>query len=340
MKLKTISADLGISPSTVSKVLNGYKNFSISPELREKILAYAKKSGYTPNPLYQAMRQKDNRQISIHLPNLLHVSNGADISLGVDRCCEKLLDSGFRFYYLGYTIEYQKTYGLPPWKVAGALVVDVRREDLIEELDASEIPYVSLNGVSGPHGTAIMTDDYYNMMLLLKHLYELGHRKIGYLNFYRGPENPPFTLADHHYSVRQRLRAYQDFCREIGESPLPESLSCDYDTLPTLLAGLERGCTAFLSYSYSAIVEASFHLRERGFRIPEDISLATFNNPTMSNFTEPPLTCIAIPVREMGEAAAELLLNKYKDSSSGAGKTISFRGTLVQRRSTGPCRTK
>ena len=340
MKLKTISADLGISPSTVSKVLNGYKNFSISPELREKILAYAKKSGYTPNPLYQAMRQKDNRQISIHLPNLLHVSNGADISLGVDRCCEKLLDSGFRFYYLGYTIEYQKTYGLPPWKVAGALVVDVRREDLIEELDASEIPYVSLNGVSGPHGTAIMTDDYYNMMLLLKHLYELGHRKIGYLNFYRGPENPPFTLADHHYSVRQRLRAYQDFCREIGESPLPESLSCDYDTLPTLLAGLEHGCTAFLSYSYSAIVEASFHLRERGFRIPEDISLATFNNPTMSNFTEPPLTCIAIPVREMGEAAAELLLNKYKDSSSGAGKAISFRGTLVQRRSTGPCRTK
>ena len=340
MKLKTISADLGISPSTVSKVLNGYKNFSISPELREKILAYAKKSGYTPNPLYQAMRQKDNRQISIHLPNLLHVSNGADISLGVDRCCEKLLDSGFRFYYLGYTIEYQKTYGLPPWKVAGALVVDVRREDLIEELDASEIPYVSLNGVSGPHGTAIMTDDYYNMMLLLKHLYELGHRKIGYLNFYRGPENPPFTLADHHYSVRQRLRAYQDFCREIGESPLPESLSCDYDTLPTLLAGLEHGCTAFLSYSYSAIVEASFHLRERGFRIPEDISLATFNNPTMSNFTEPPLTCIAIPVREMGEATAELLLNKYKDSSSGAGKTISFRGTLVQRRSTGPCRTK
>lgn len=340
MKLKTISADLGISPSTVSKVLNGYKNFSISPELREKILAYAKKSGYTPNPLYQAMRQKDNRQISIHLPNLLHVSNGADISLGVDRCCEKLLDSGFRFYYLGYTIEYQKTYGLPPCKVAGALVVDVRREDLIEELDASEIPYVSLNGVSGPHGTAIMTDDYYNMMLLLKHLYELGHRKIGYLNFYRGPENPPFTLADHHYSVRQRLRAYQDFCREIGESPLPESLSCDYDTLPTLLAGLEHGCTAFLSYSYSAIVEASFHLRERGFRIPEDISLATFNNPTMSNFTEPPLTCIAIPVREMGEAAAELLLNKYKDSSSGAGKTISFRGTLVQRRSTGPCRTK
>ena len=339
MNLKSIAAELGISPSTVSKVMNGYKNFSISPELREKILAYAKSSGYTPNPLYQAMRQKDNRQISIHLPNLLHVSNGADISLGVDRCCEKLLDNGFRFYYLGYTIEYQKTYGLPPWKVAGALAVDVRRKELIEELDASGIPYVSLNGVSGPHGTAIMTDDYANMMLLLNHLYELGHRKIGYLNIYRSPEDPPFTLDDHHYSVRQRMKAYMDFCNGIGESPLPESLSWNFDTQQLLLSGLEHGCTAFISYTFSTIIETAFLLRERGFRIPEDISLATFNNPKTANFTEPPLTCISIPVREMGEAAAELLLNKYKDSSYALGRTITFQGTLIQRKSTGPCRT-
>lgn len=338
MNLKSIAVELGISPSTVSKVMNGYKNFSISPELREKILAYAKSSGYTPNPMYQAMRQKDNRHISILLPNLLHVSNGADISRGVDRFCEKLLDNGFRFHYQGNTIEYQKTYGLPQWKVAGALAVDVRREDLITELDTSGIPYVSLNGASGPHGTAIVTDDYANMMLLLDHLRELGHRRIGYLNFYRSPDKPPFTLEDHHCSVRRRLDAYVDFCKKSGVPPLPESLNCDYDTLTTINAGLKSGCTAFIAYSFSTIIEAGFYLREKGFKIPEDISIATFNNPDMANFVEPPLTCIEIPVREMGEAAADVLLKKYNDPSHAAGETISFKGTLIRRRSTGPCR--
>ena len=56
MNLKSIAQELGISPSTVSRVVNGNKNFSVSPELREKILARANATGYTPNPMYQAMQ--------------------------------------------------------------------------------------------------------------------------------------------------------------------------------------------------------------------------------------------------------------------------------------------
>lgn len=63
MNLKSIAQELGISPSTVSRVVNGNKNFSVSPELREKILARANATGYTPNPMYQAMRKKDNRHV-------------------------------------------------------------------------------------------------------------------------------------------------------------------------------------------------------------------------------------------------------------------------------------
>lgn len=337
MNLKSIAEELGISPSTVSRVVNGNKNFSVSPELREKILARANATGYTPNPMYQAMRKKDNRQISILMSNLLHTSSGTEIAAGVDRFCEYLLAHGFSFHYLGHTLEHQKTYGLPPWKVAGALVVDVRREELVAELDASPIPYVSLNGEAGPHGTSVITDDYANMMDAMEYLYQLGHRRIAYLNFYRPPDLIPFQPADHHYSVRMRIKAYQDFCHERKLPILPESLdnACTYETLTQ--KALDLGYTAIAVYSFTQALQVEYYLRKRGFRVPQDMSLLTFNNPSYAEYINPAMTCIEIPTEEMGLSAARLLIAKYKDPSHSAGETVSFKGKLIQRESTGPC---
>lgn len=338
MSLKDIAKELGISPSTVSRVVNQKKNFSVSPELREKILARASSSGFTPNPVYQAMRQKKNKQIAILQPNMFHIASASNISAGIDSMCDFLLRHGFSFLSLNHIIEFQRDYQLPAWKVAGALVVDVRQVELIAELDTAGVSYVSLNGVSGPNGTAVMTDDYANMMMILNYLRDLGHKRIAYINFYRPPDKPVFVLEDHHYSVLQRLAAYQDFCREIDWEPLKESLDCEYDTLPTVEAGLKRNCTAFVSYHFAQGVEAIFHLKKRNLRVPEDISVASFNNPALAEFIDPPLTCIDIPVQEMGQAAGELLLKKYEDSSWRNGETVMFKGKLLQRQSTGPCK--
>lgn len=337
MNLKSIAEELGISPSTVSRVVNGKKNFSVSPELREKILARTSASGYTPNPIYQAMRQKENRQIAILLPNLLHVSIGSDIATGVDCLCDELRKHGFSFHCLNHILAYQKTFQLPAWKVAEVLAVDVRRVELIAELDGSGVPYVSLNGVAGPNGSAVMTDDYANMMLVLDHLRKLGHRRIAFLNFYRSQDQFVFALKDHHYSVRQRLAAYLDFCRATGEEPLAESSCCDLPVSTVVEAGLRRNCTAFACYSFSQAAEAMHLLKTRNLRVPRDISITAFNNPELAAFIDPPVTCVEIPVLEMGLKGAELLLRKYDDPAYARGETFTFKGKLVLRESTGPC---
>lgn len=337
MNLKSIAEELGISASTVSRVVNGKKNFSVSPELREKILARASSSGFTPNPIYQAMRQKENRQIAILLPNLLHVSIGSEIATGVDRLCDELQKYGFSFHSLNHILAYQKTFQLPAWKVAEVLTVDVRRVELIAELDGSGVPYVSLNGVAGPNGSAVVTDDYANMMLVLNHLRELGHRRIAFLNFYRSQDQFVFTLEDHHYSVRQRLAAYLDFCRETGWEPLAESSRCDLPVPVVVEAGLKRNCTAFACYSFSQAVEALHLLKKRNLLTPRDVSVTAFNNPELAAFVDPPITCVEIPVEEMGRKGAELLLRKYDDPAYARGETFTFKGKLVVRESTGPC---
>ena len=66
MTLKEIAAELGVSTSTVSRVLNGcHKNFTVKPELRKRILDRVAERNYRPNPMYQAMRKKENLQIAI-----------------------------------------------------------------------------------------------------------------------------------------------------------------------------------------------------------------------------------------------------------------------------------
>ena len=340
MNLKSIAEELGISASTVSRVVNGKKNFSVSPELREKILARTSASGYTPNPVYQAMRQKANKQIAILQPNLLHVSLGSDIATGVDCLCEELRKYGFSFHSLNHILAHQSNYRLPAWKVAEALVVDARRVELIAELDASGVPYVSLNGVTGPNGSAVMTDDYANMMFVLDHLRKLGHRRIAYLNFYRPQNDFAFSQEDHHSSVRERLAAYLDFCRGTGWEPLPETSRCDLPVSVMVEAWLKRNCSAFVCYSFPQAVETVHLLKQRNLRVPQDISIAAFNNPELAAFVDPPMTCLEIPVQEMGLKGAELLLRKYDDPGFARGETFTFKGKLVIRESTGPCRTQ
>ena len=69
MTLKQIAAELGISYSTVSRVINGYdRNFSVKPELRARILEKVRETQFSPDPLYRSLRMKNNRQISFIFP--------------------------------------------------------------------------------------------------------------------------------------------------------------------------------------------------------------------------------------------------------------------------------
>ena len=352
MNLKIIAEELGISPSTVSRVVNGNKNFSVSPELREKILACANAAGYTPNPLYQAMRKKDNRQISILMSNLLHTTVGTEISVGVDCFCEYLLEHGFSFHYLCHTLEHQKTYGLPPWKVAGALAVDVRREELVAELDASTIPYVSLNGAAGPHGTSVITDDYANMTASLEYLYDLGHRRIAVLAkesaehgslwnqalLYEGLlHNKNDFIAVREYS----LNAYFAMLRELGLSDDPHLLQFSRGTpqeirrnVDTLL-NLPEPPTALIGFSDFYAMYAMQELKVRGIRIPEEISVLGLCGYPGGAYLTPTLTTVSYNYEKIGWKCLELMPELIRIGRCGGEMPdVIMEHRLIERKST------
>jgi len=337
MTLKEIAQELGVSPSTVSRVISGFgKNFTVTPELRKRILDRVAEHNYRPNQMYQAMRKKKNRQISIIMANYLQQSPDININAGVDAMNRSLYEKGFSFHYLIRPLEQRDTYGLPQWKVAGAVAVDVRTSNLVCELDASGLPYVVLNGVVGPRGSAVQTDDCYNMDCAMTYLYELGHRNIGYINDYRSPELIRINFDDQHYSVLRRTATYFEFCRSHGLPAMESAKDCSVTIEDAVEAGIAYGITAYVVYSFGMYMEICHHLRKRNLRVPEDVSVVTFNNMPMSRFSYPPATCVEIPVETMGIEAGRLLEELVEQPGTAKPQVKMFPGRLVIRESAAP----
>ncbi len=339
MTLKEIAEELGVSPSTVSRVISGSgNNFTVKPELRKRILDRVAERNYRPNQMYQSMRKKNNRQISIMLANYLQGSMEANINSGVDALTSSLFKQGYSFHYLIRPLEQRATYGLPQWKVAGAVAVDVRTPDLIVELDASGLPYVVLNGVAGSHGSAVQTDDRGNLNCAMAHLFELGHRKIGYINNYRSPDLIRIKFQDHHYSVIRRTAAYFEFCLTHGLPVLESARDCSSTIEDAVANGIASGFTAYVTYSFEIFMQVCHLLRQHGLRVPEDVSVVSFNNAPIAPYSCPPATCIEIPVEQMGLEAGRLLVEQMTRPEC-VPQVKMYPGKLIVRESTAPVAT-
>ncbi|MDA3960731.1 MAG: hypothetical protein PF961_08065 [Planctomycetota bacterium] len=85
----------------------------------------------------------------------------------------------------------------------------------LAHLEQQGIPYASINGVAGPGGIAVTCDDTQGMQLALTHLWDLGHRRLGYVDTDMG-----YPRQTTHPSVAARAAAYRAFCAKQGIEPL------------------------------------------------------------------------------------------------------------------------
>ncbi len=329
MTLKEIAAEFGISPSTVSRVINGCsKNFTVKPELRKRILDRVAESGYRPNPIFKAIRTANNRQISFLFGYRSIFRAGDTVETALDAAAEVLEEKDFGLNYLFDPFAREKNFSVPQWKPAGLIIPDVIYTRQLAALDQAGYPYVSLNGPAGSGGSAVMSDEEANMRQVLEHLYRLGHRRIGYINY---------NCETHlHHSVRDRETTYREFCREHG---LPEIAGCEVNDIPVEVRFddlIRQKVSAVVAYHLVIGREVVYRAWLKKIRIPEELSVITFTDSPSLRFTTPPLSCLDIAAAEMGREAARLIMAKTADAGFENGRTIRIAGKLVLRESTAP----
>jgi DNA-binding LacI/PurR family transcriptional regulator len=241
----------------------------------------------------------------------------------------------FQFYSQRHTV-----YAPPSLRVDGVVVVSAPRAEDLAALEASGLPYVSINGAAGPRGSRVIPDDVRGTRLAIRHLLDLGHRKIAYL------DHPGVDAV--HSSVFDRRATFAQCAEEMGFEVaavrvpmLPINTPWDMYYEPFLRdAVVKQGATAVLAYAHHEAIAFVRLAHDMGLSVPRDFSLACFNNELGAQLSIPSLTAVDVPAVRMGQIAAELLLRQLGEpSADGRGYEpveIKLEETLVVRESTAP----
>lgn len=321
MTLKEIAKACNTSPATVSRVLNNYtKNFSVNPELRQRILDCARRSGYKPNMLFKTLRTNINSPISclFSTPDI-RFSYGTTMSI-IETMIPILREQGYQYNFSFAPDPGRSFYQKPFWKTQALVLPDVLSDEQLLPLGDPECPLLILNGISSRRVDIINNDEYLNTKLLMECLHDYGHRRILYVD-------TPFSRA--HYSVPERRESFQKLCGEFG-LPAPVVIYSE-DTIRQALA---LRATAILTYGQEQAQKLLYQAWRMRIAIPEQLSIVSFDDGETAEYSIPPLTSLRPGFREMGEHAARLLMDRIENRNEfGTPGMFRFPGTLIQRES-------
>ena len=326
--LKELAEHLGLSSATVSLVINrspGAK--SIPPGTQERVRKAARELNYRPNLMARSLRQKRSFIIGVIVPE---VSEGyaATVLSGIE---DHLLQEGYFYFVVSHRHradlieEYPSL--LQQRAVEGIIAVDTHLAQ------STALPMVAISGHRhAPGVTNIIVDHNLAAYLALDHLQKLGHSKIAMI---KGQDFSSDTEtrwgAVHTVAKQLSISMDERLCVQLdADSPSPE---VGYRVARKLL---EQGnsFTALFAFNDISAIGAIQALRESGKRVPEDVSVVGFDDIQSASYQNPGLTTVRQPLRQMGEVAAETLLQRISNPGKATPNEVVLKPELVVRGTT------
>jgi DNA-binding LacI/PurR family transcriptional regulator len=316
--LKELAEHLGLSPATLSLVINRSPVAdSIPQETQARIFAAAKKYKYRPSFFARSLRAKRSFTIGVIVPE---VSDGysASVMSGVE---DHLLQEGYFYFVVSHRHradlidEYPRLF--LERSVDGLIAVDTPWT-----LSLS-VPVVTVSGHNQVKGVSnIVLDHVRAAEVALKHLVYLGHREVAFIKGQEFSSDTAIRWANIEKVARQlRLPISRALTAQLeGDSPSPE---LGYEATRKLLAS-HKPFTALFAFNDISAMGAIRALREARLHVPEDVSVVGFDDIQSAAYQNPALTTVRQPLREMGRIAAETLLRRIRHpaSDSHGGETM------------------
>ena len=337
--LADIAASVGVTPMTVSRVIN--KNGYVHPDTRERVLAAARQMNYRRNGLARALKRQRTDTIGLVLGDIANPF-AAELSRGVREVLEA------RGYTLFICIsehsakeDVQAFDSLTDHRVDGIIVATRASKlgnDRLHALIEAGVP-ISLIGreFRHPHADLVSADHLRGGYEATRHLIELGHKRIGFIGV----------------SLTQGLglKRFQGYLEALNEYGLPveEKLivgGTTNDQMPgysteemgyqgmTRLLELRKRPTAVFARNDFTAIGALNAIKQAGLGVPEDIAIIGYDDIPLASHTSPSLTTVRQPTREEGRVAAEFLLRRIAEDPQLPRQERFFECELVVREST------
>lgn len=335
--IREVAELAGVSVATVSRALQQPQR--VSPKTRHRVMEAVSSTGYKPNLMAVKFRSGKTHTLVVLVPTVANVFFARVID-GLQEAAKAR----------GYTLLLGNTQGNPRLEEDYAKMVQTAQADGLIQLRAHNPfapPQAQVNTPARPtsgllpmvnacevlpseHYPTVSLDNRAAARSMTEHLLHLGHTRIGVI---QGPTASPLT--------QQRLAGYQDALATAGvifdASLLVDgdfTLKAGYQAAQRLLQQANRPTALFCENDETAM-GALQAVKQAGLRIPQDISVAGFDDIAFAAYCDPPLTTIAQPAEQFGQTAVALLLDVLEGKITQAPKvTVPYE--LIVRASTGP----
>ena len=306
-----IATRAGVSFKTVSRVLNGHPR--VAADLRERVLKAASDLEYRPNLAARSLAGARHYAIAMLLASD-SVANAKsegwylppfvmDLQARALVACQ---EQGHRFLVeiidkaspsLDAQLSAQRLH------VDGVILAPPLADNLsvLAALEHNALPYVRISpGVELDRAPAVTADEYGGALAMAEHLLALGHRRIGFIH------GPP-----HHVAAARRYVAFRDALAGCpGAEEMAEAgdfTSAGGAAAAEKLLGSANPPTAIFAANDDMAAGVIAVASRRGIRVPQDLSVAGFDDSPFARLTAPPLTTVHQPVTEMVQAAVGML---------------------------------
>ncbi len=319
--LKDVAEHLGLAPATVSTVLNGDGGASvgIAVETQRRIREAAQLLGYRPSYLARALRTRRTFSIGVMVPE---ISQGYNVTVlrGVE---DHLVKAGYFYSVVSHHLR-------PEMVEEYAHVLVDRASDGLIVVSAPwstplRIPVATVSCHHAVKGTVrILLDHHHAADLALRHLADLGHRRIAFIQGTAGvPDTDVRWAAIREVAARMGIAVAPRLVVQLP-ADRPATPQLGHEVTRRLLEGGET-FTALFAFNDVTAIGAIHALKEAGLRVPEDVSVLGFDDIDNATYLGPGLTTIRQPLEEMGRMAAEAVLSRIggtADWTAVAARTV------------------
>lgn len=298
--IREVAKLAGVSPSTVSRVMNGTAN--VDTQKKQRVLVAIQETGFRPNELARSLYKKSSKIIGVVIPTLENPFFN-EMARIIE---EEAYLQGYRFTFCNSNNDVAKEIDnirVMTQMNADGMILMTNNEAIWDEVQDYKIPIVIMDRqLSGNHELAcIQSDHYQGACLAIRHLIACGCKQIVNMRASQ-------LLS----SGRQRYKGYVDVCQEYN-MPI-NYVECSYDYESGVDAAhqilkIYPNVDGIIAGNDMVALAVYKVLQQRGYRIPEDIQLIGFDDISLSSRVTPELTTISQPIREMGTLAARTIID-------------------------------
>ncbi len=311
--LEDIARQAGVSPSTVSRVLNGSKR--VADDKRALVLAAIEEHRYRPNAVARGLVRGRTMLVGVLAQDIaspFFAQMVSGIERGLAHTSYRPLLTTTHWDTEDHEDEVRSLQLLLERRVDGLIVLGGHIPDLELHAVAAHVPTVIVaRRVRGLEPHCLYIDNQGGAYRAIRYLIGLGHTRIAHITGTPGHPDADDRLEGYHRALTEagltvdgRLIVEGRFTEESGLTAVEE-----------LLARGERFTSIFAANDQSAY-GVMLGLFNHGYRIPTDMSLVGFDDQFLSSYTLPPLTTVHHPTLELGQAAAETLVRRLNDQEA------------------------